>query len=422
MKSVLKILVIIYATSIYSQQATTIGIDTEYPEGILDINSTTLGMLFPKIALQNVYDEVTVTNANPFSKLQNGTIIWNTTTATSNINNNNTKLIPGFYIWQNPRWRRLLDQNSLLQNSSLGYNTPNFNATNCSTSTWTELTSNLGTSFSLDEDEISTISFYYNEPQNYICEVEVVLEFKNKQVPALEMFLKSPTGDIIELMDNDGPQTIAIERTFSSTFTSNSSNSLDAWTAFNGNFTLPNVKPKGITNPSILSSHFSKSSINSFNDLVNKNPQGEWEIIVNNRSLSYTMDISNIKLRIKAREDYSDAGNYKLAKQIAFNTKNSNALVLHSIFEGQVKSNLLHTVITKTTTPITVTSTNDISTLNIQNVNTKMNTGISWVQSNNQLVDKNLAENTTYYYQLWYKADIQNNNIMHNITVNGFAN
>ena len=421
MKIILKFIVFTLFTTTYAQN-TFIGIGTETPEAGFEIQSDKHGILFPRIALQHVYDETSITKKNSQNKISEGTIIWNTTTDLSNITNDNTRLIPGFYIWHKDRWRKILDKNSLIQTSQLGNNTPNFNSTSCTDGQWTELTSNLGSTFSLNEDEVSNISFYYNQPQNYICDVEIVLAFNSKQTPALEIFLKAPNGDIIELMDNDGPQTIAIERSFSSTFTSNSSNNLDTWNAINSTFNLNTVKPKGITNPSILNSHFSKSSINSFTDLINKNPQGEWEIIVNNRSLLYTMDITNLKLRIKAREDYSDAGNYKLAEQISYNTKNTNALLLNSTFEGQIKSNILHTVITKTTSPIIATSTNDLNTLSVQNVNTKMNTGISWVQSNNQVVDKSLIENTTYYYQLWYKADIQNNNTKHNITINGYAN
>jgi len=418
MKLILKYLLTLIYTIGYTQNAA-IGIDTNSPQGILDINSINSGIIFPKIALQSVFDEVTITNANPLNKIAEGTIIWNTSNNTSTVTTANSKLIPGLYIWKNPRWRRLLDQTSVIKNVELGKNTPDFTSTSCTSSVWTELTSNLGTTFSVNEDEISNISFYFNGQQNYICDLELVLNFKGKHPGLLEIFLKSPTGDLIELMDGNGPISL-FDRTFTSKFTGNSSTSIDTWST--GNFNTPDVRPKGITTPSLLTSHFSKSTINNFTDLMDKNPQGEWEIIINNRSLLYPMDISDIKLRIRAREDYSNVGNYKLAKQITYDTKDLNTLVLSSIFEAQIKSNILHTVITQTTTPVTVDNTTDISLLNIKSVNSKMNTGVSWVQSNNQMVDKNLPLNTTYFYQLWYKADVHNDNKKHNITINGFSN
>ena len=76
-----------------------VGINTTSPEGILDANSTTLGVVLPRVALTDAVTEAPVTNPNGGS-LAIGTTIYNT--ATTNTGTNDVS--PGMYSWNGSRW------------------------------------------------------------------------------------------------------------------------------------------------------------------------------------------------------------------------------------------------------------------------------------------------------------------------------
>jgi hypothetical protein len=78
-----------------------IGVNTVTPNGMLDVNSTSNGMLIPRVSLTSVLDNTTVVNPQG-GAVVTSTLVYNTTAAGVSPNN----VFPGFYYWNNTalRW------------------------------------------------------------------------------------------------------------------------------------------------------------------------------------------------------------------------------------------------------------------------------------------------------------------------------
>ncbi|HNP33516.1 MAG TPA: hypothetical protein PKN96_09510 [Flavobacterium sp.] len=76
-----------------------LGIGTTTPQGILDITSTTNGILVPRVALTDIVTAAPVVNPQG-GALVSGTLVWNTATSGTFPNN----VIPGFYYWNGSIW------------------------------------------------------------------------------------------------------------------------------------------------------------------------------------------------------------------------------------------------------------------------------------------------------------------------------
>lgn len=78
-----------------------IGVNTTTPNAMLDVNSTTNGMLIPRVSLTSVLDNTTVVNPQG-GALVTSTIVYNTTAAGVFPNN----VLSGFYYWNatSSRW------------------------------------------------------------------------------------------------------------------------------------------------------------------------------------------------------------------------------------------------------------------------------------------------------------------------------
>ncbi len=79
-----------------------VGIGTTVPSGALDIESTTNGIVIPRIALTSRAVAAPVINPQT-GTLVNGTLIWNTATAGTAPNN----VVPGFYYWNAGGWNAI---------------------------------------------------------------------------------------------------------------------------------------------------------------------------------------------------------------------------------------------------------------------------------------------------------------------------
>ena len=83
-----------------------VGIDTTNPKAILDIESSTMGVLVPRIALERTTQQAPVVNPDG-GNLENSTLIYNT------VIDNDVR--PGFYYWDVNRWRRLGSDRQFLE-------------------------------------------------------------------------------------------------------------------------------------------------------------------------------------------------------------------------------------------------------------------------------------------------------------------
>lgn len=76
-----------------------VGVGTTTPAGALDINSSTNGLILPRVALTALNVAAPVVNPQG-GTLVVGTLVWNTATAGSIPNN----VVPGMYYWEGARW------------------------------------------------------------------------------------------------------------------------------------------------------------------------------------------------------------------------------------------------------------------------------------------------------------------------------
>ncbi|MAY22304.1 MAG: hypothetical protein CMC74_05965 [Flavobacteriaceae bacterium] len=76
-----------------------VGVGTNTPNGLLDLSSSTMGMIPPRVALTSTLTEAPVVNPQGGSLLA-GTCVYNTATAGTAPNN----VAPGLYFWNGARW------------------------------------------------------------------------------------------------------------------------------------------------------------------------------------------------------------------------------------------------------------------------------------------------------------------------------
>jgi hypothetical protein len=95
MKNTLALLFTFTCFTAFSQ----VGVGTTTPAGALDINSSTQGMIPPRVALTATNVAAPVVNPQG-GALVAGTIVWNTATSGTVPNN----VAPGLYYWDGTRW------------------------------------------------------------------------------------------------------------------------------------------------------------------------------------------------------------------------------------------------------------------------------------------------------------------------------
>jgi len=82
-------------TSIQAQ----VGINTTDPKGILDVNSSSYGIVLPRISLSSTQNAAPVTNPQG-GNLAVGTVIYNTNTTSTGTHD----VVPGIYVWTGSEW------------------------------------------------------------------------------------------------------------------------------------------------------------------------------------------------------------------------------------------------------------------------------------------------------------------------------
>ena len=78
-----------------------VGIGTTTPEALLDVNSTSKGVLIPRVALTSKATSAPVATPSG-GEPANATLVFNTATTTLGTNDD---VVPGFYYWDTPTLR-----------------------------------------------------------------------------------------------------------------------------------------------------------------------------------------------------------------------------------------------------------------------------------------------------------------------------
>lgn len=77
-----------------------VGINTTDPKGVIDFNSTTLGVVYPNVALVATNDPSPVVNPQG-GPIVEGTVVYNTNTTNTGLT---TDIYPGIYVWNGSEW------------------------------------------------------------------------------------------------------------------------------------------------------------------------------------------------------------------------------------------------------------------------------------------------------------------------------
>ncbi len=77
-----------------------VGINTTDPKGVIDFNSTNMGVVYPNVALLGTDDATTVVNPQG-GPIVEGTVVYNTNATNLGLT---TDIYPGIYVWDGTEW------------------------------------------------------------------------------------------------------------------------------------------------------------------------------------------------------------------------------------------------------------------------------------------------------------------------------
>jgi hypothetical protein len=105
------------AMSSLAQVSISTGTPTATPQGLVDMQNSTAGIVYPRFALTSTEVEAPVQNPNGGS-LAVGTVVYNTNTTTTGTND----VFPGLYAWNGSKWttQYIREDSEIAQQSGLG--------------------------------------------------------------------------------------------------------------------------------------------------------------------------------------------------------------------------------------------------------------------------------------------------------------
>ena len=387
-KNILLLVLTLISSFSYAQ----IGIGTTAPEGALDITSANNGFLPPRIALTSTLDNTSVVNPNTPNPLVNGTIIYNTATAGTSPNN----VTPGYYSWNSTRWERMGNTTKSETSSSSTVSEPNTfaSATNSFTYNTAFSQNNTGSTISNTFTGISGVI------TNVTCNVQIN---QNARGQDIELYLVSPGGQIIELVNDQGGSSAS---NFNITFSDAGATNITSWTPGNitgiyrpqGSFTTSYV---GAQTPTI-------TTMGGFNGF---SPNGTWVLYVIDDQggggsfqnfVSYTLNVTS-----------SINANYRLVSETPIVYKAGHDVIVNTTYSANCSDNEgAITAITRTTTSAgaigtTATNLSAYTQLSYASDSPIQGSGNYWMNTFNQAVSNGLTDGTTYYYQLWVKGNVE---------------
>ncbi len=117
-KNIFFAIVSLIATSTLAQVSISNGTPTSTPKGLVDMQNSTAGIVYPRFELTSIMIEAPVENPDGSGSLVAGTIIYNTKTT----NNGTNDVYPGVYAWDGTKWKTqyIKEDSEISQQLSLG--------------------------------------------------------------------------------------------------------------------------------------------------------------------------------------------------------------------------------------------------------------------------------------------------------------
>lgn len=368
-----------------------VGIGTTIPKSGLDVTSSNMGVLLPRIALTDKFTSTPVINPAG-GALEPGTLVWNTST----INSGSNILFPGYYYWDGLSWMSVLNPTKVSNASS----TTTLVEPNISISTVTSLNV-VGTNTASEvfdnatKYKTITVSGVTGTIANVVCNVQLSHTFGND----IDLYLQSPSGQIIELTTDNGGTTAT---QFNVTFTDSAPSNITAiWGG--GNITI-NAKPEG----SLTTSLGVTPTITTMAGFAGGNPNGVWTLIVRDDLASDNLSYTSFSLSISS----ASPAEYRLIGETSVVYKVGSDVLNTSVYSCNPNDDQgFVTALTRTTASVgnlgTMSATLPGTVISYASASPKQGSGNYWASCHNQSIDTALVDGTTYYYQLWAKVNVQ---------------
>lgn len=363
-----------------------IGINTTDPEGALDITATDKGILIPRVALTSVSTSAPVVNPNG-AALKDGTMVWNTAS--------NASVSPGYYYWSSSRWVRIADAVKGGQAAATGSTVVpqvDFASTGGTLST----VGTNSTTASIDNQTITrtiTLSGYNSTISQVTCQIQLTHTF----AADIDMYLQSPTGQIIELTtDNGGFGSTTFNVTFADSGTSN----ITTWTTGNVSGTY---KPEGTLTSDVITPNI--TTMAGFNGY---SPNGTWTLHIRDDSSLDTLSFSSWSLQLAVNA--TSATTYRLVAESSMSFKTGTQILTQAHYSANTDSAGYIVALTRSSSSAgsvgSTTSTLPGTVMSYAAASPNQGTGNYWASSFVQGLSSSLTDNQTYYYQLWVRGSI----------------
>ena len=219
----------------------------------------------------------------------------------------------------------------------------------------------------------------------------------------------SPSGKVLKLTTNNGSLAGGpgiSGNNYDITFTDAATQNITSYNDNCSSCLTGSYKPEGTLDNYIQGIYdFMPATVSSFSSFFEDNPNGTWKLFVKDVHLGDKVTVTNIKLNLSTYGGVMPS-NFELLSEKAINSGDANYIVAHSNYNANATSNVIQTVITRTTAPVGITSTNTLPGTILSSGSNSTYNSVRWTAVSNNDINGNLTPFTTYYYQLWRKAAV----------------
>jgi subtilisin-like proprotein convertase family protein len=372
-------------TSTFSQ----IGIGNSNPKATLDVTATNPsgtattvdGIIAPRVDRQRAQSMLLV----PVSTLIYVDSIATGTAAGTAINITST----GFYYFNGTLWVKLegnTKTGTVASTATLVQPNVVFTASSIGSNT---------TPISIDATSTTrtiAISGFVGTLTNVICNVQLTHNFGGE----IDLYLQSPTGQIIELCTDNGGYSPGL--TFNVTFSDAAATNITTWTAGS---VAGTYRPEGTLTTDVIVPNI--TTMAGFNG---NSPNGTWTLHLRDDAFADNLNFTNFSLTFLPATTI----NYRLIGETSITYKTGSNVVTNAMYSANAGDEGFITAISRSnasagaigTTAVTVPGT----VLSYASDSPKQGSGNYWATTYNQSVSNGLVNGTTYYFQLWAKGNI----------------
>lgn len=300
----------------------------------------------------------------------------------------------GFHYWNDGKWTPIAKTRSSTSSSSI-------------VEPDAVLAGDAGTIVSFTNSTTSSINdnqvFNVNIPVSGIAGnttfVSISLRIRHTWDGDLDIFLRSPTGQILELTTDNGSWG---EDYYTTEFTDLAPINVTSGSApFNGSF-----RPEGTLSSSGTPVSWT-GTITSFAGFNDFNPNGQWTLRIGDDAGADTGTFHSATLNIRGAIIPPD---WICLGEVSITYFDDSAIIIQSSYSGDPDGpEGLMTAITRSAAPVAIgtTAANLPGAILHYATASPNGTGNVWINTSNLARDEGLIDNTIYYYQLWRKGKIE---------------